>query len=122
MPNSVTNMSSTFQGCSSLVNVPNIPNSVTNMSSTFYGCSSLVTALEIPSGVTDIRYTFYGCTSLKEVTFLHTTPPTYTVTLPDYSSLETIYVPDSAVDAYKTASGWSEFADKFKPLSSKPTK
>ena len=51
---------------------------------------------------------------------MSTTPPTYNSTLTD-CPIETIYVPDSSVDAYKTATGWSQFADKFKPLSSKPT-
>ena len=36
-------------------------------------------------------------------------------------ALETIYVPDSAVSAYKTATGWSQFASKIKPLSKKPS-
>ena len=144
IPNSVKNMSSTFFGCSSLVNAPNIPDSVTNMSNTFfdcsslvnapvihsgvtdmeytfYGCSSLVNAPEIPSGVTYMPYTFANCTSLKEVTFLHTTPPTYSNTLYGCSKLESIYVPYEAVDAFKTATGWSQFASKIKPLSEKPS-
>ena len=121
IPNSVTDMHSTFKGCSSLVNAPEIPSGVTSLYSTFYDCSSLVNAPEIPNSVTDMRCTFQGCSSLKEVTFLHTTPPTYKDTLKNCSSLESIYVPDSAVDAYKTATGWSAFAPKFKPLSEKPS-
>ena len=121
IPDSVTDMSSTFQGCTSLATAPVIPSGVTNMSYTFAGCSSLVTAPEIPSGVTNMYLAFDGCTSLKEVTFLHTTPPSMQSALQGCSSLETIYVPDKSVDAYKTATGWSEFADKIKPLSSKPS-
>ena len=122
IPSGVTSLNSTFQGCSSLVNAKDIPSGVTNMDFTFSHCSSLVKAPTIPSGVTRIGYTFQYCTSLKELTLLQTTPPTYRDTLKGCSSLETIYVPDESVDAYKTATGWSEFADKFKPLSSKPTK
>lgn len=33
------------------------------------------------------------------------------------SSLESIWVPDDLVDSYKTATNWSTYADKFKPLS-----
>ena len=121
IPSSVTKMYNTFKNCSSLVNAPNIPDSVTDMSSTFYGCSSLVTAPEIPGGVKYLDSTFNGCTSLKEVTFLPTTPPRYSDTLTDCSKLETIYVPNSAVSAYKTATGWSQFASKIKPLSEKPS-
>ena len=121
IPSGVTSLSSTFQGCKSLVNVKDIPSGVTNMDFTFSNCTSLVKAPTIPSGVTRISYTFQCCTSLKELTLLQTTPPTYTTTLKGCSSLETIYVPDESVDAFKTATGWSQFADKFKPLSSKPT-
>ena len=98
-----------------------IPYSVTGMTSTFRNCTSLVTAPEIPSGVTEMNNTFYYCSSLKEVTFLHTTPPRYNNTLTDCSKLETIYVPDKSVNAYKTATGWLEFASKIKPLSEKPS-
>ena len=121
IPDGVTSMSSTFGGCTSLVNAPEIPSDVTNMNNTFYGCTSLVTAPEIPSGVTSMSSTFGGCTSLKEVTFLHTTPPSMQSALQGCSSLETIYVPDEAVDAFKTATGWLEFASKIKPLSEKPS-
>lgn len=121
IPESVTSMESTFSFCSSLVNVPEIPSMVTNIRETFYYCRSLVNAPQIPSGVTNMGDTFYECRSLKEVTLLITTPLSYNSTLKGCSSLETIYVPDESVDAYKTATGWSEFADKIKPLSEKPS-
>ena len=121
IPNSVTSMYSTFQGCTSLVNALVIPDSVTNIEYTFYGCSSLVNAPVIPDSVTNMSYTFYVCTSLKEVTFLHTTPQYYNNTLYGCSKLESIYVPDEAVDTYKTATRWSQFASKIKPLSEKPS-
>ena len=108
-------------GNSAITKVNYIPSGITSLANAFYGYKSLVNAPEIPSGVTDMRYTFGGCTSLKEVTFLHTTPPTYSYTLYGCSELESIYVPDEAVDAYKTATGWSQFASKIKPLSSKPS-
>ena len=121
IPSSVTNMYETFGACSSLVNFPAIPSGVTEMSYTFYKCTSLVKAPEIPSGVINLDRTFLSCTSLKEVTFLHTIPPTYSETLDNCPSLETIYVPDSALEDYRTATGWLQFASKFKPLSSKPS-
>ena len=108
-------------GNSAITKVNYIPSGITSLTNAFNGYKSLVTAPVIPSGVTNMSYTFNGCTSLKEVTFLHTNPPSYNRTLTDCSKLETIYVPDSAVSAYKTATGWLEFADKFKPLSSKPS-
>ena len=98
-----------------------IPSGVTSLSSTFGDCSNLVNAPNIPDSVTSLDSTFDNCTSLKEVTFLHTTPPTYSYTLYGCSSLETIYVPDEAVDAFKTSTEWSQFASKIKPLSEKPS-
>ena len=121
IPSGITSLTNAFKDYTSLVNAPVIPSSVTNMESTFRGCSSLVNAPVIPSSVTSLYNTFNGCSSLKEVTFLHTTPPRYNNTLYGCSKLETIYVPDSAVSAYKTATGWSAFASKIKPLSSKST-
>ena len=64
IPDGVTNMSYTFQGCSSLVTAPEIPSGVTNMEYTFSGCSSLVNVPVIPSGVTNMSSTFQGCSSL----------------------------------------------------------
>ena len=64
IPDSVTDISSTFSGCTSLVNAPTIPNSVTGMSGTFQGCTSLVTAPVIPSSVANIGFLFNGCTNL----------------------------------------------------------
>ena len=37
------------------------------------------------------------------------------------SSLLTIYVPDSAVDTYKNATGWADYASKIKGISELPT-
>ena len=64
IPNSVIKMVSTFEGCSSLVNVSNMPNSVTRMGRAFSGCTSLVTAPEIPNSVTSMAHAFYGCINL----------------------------------------------------------
>ena len=67
---SVTNMGSMFNGCSSLtsIDVSNFnTNNVTNMSSMFSGCSSL-TSIDVSNfntnNVTDMRLMFDGCSSL----------------------------------------------------------
>ena len=64
IPNSVTEMGSTFAGCTGLTTAPEIPNSVTRMDSTFSGCTGLTTAPEIPNSVTKMNKTFSGCTNL----------------------------------------------------------
>ena len=121
IPDSVENMMSTFGGCSKLLNVPNISSGVTDLYGTFIDCTSLVTAPTIKSSVTQMTKTFRNCSSLKELTLLPITPPLMQSALQGCSSIETIYVPDSAVEDYKAATNWSEFADKIKPLSSKPS-
>lgn len=63
-PDSVTSLTATFKGCTSLVSVPDIPNSVTIMGQSFYGCTSLVNAPAIPVNCTNVSEAFYNCTSL----------------------------------------------------------
>lgn len=83
--------------------------------------------------------TFEGCDSLEEVIYgsgkinapmmnkqwamLMTTetPPTIGATNPQWGK-KPIYVPDSAVEAYKTASGWSDAAAYILPASQYPDK
>ena len=65
-------------------------------------------------------------TQLQEITFLSTTPPTIDDTHSEDTDPPlrpcnpTIYVPDAAVNTYKTAPRWQAWADKIKPLSEKP--
>ena len=122
IPSGITDLTYGFSSHYSLEDVTcKIPDSVISLYGTFDSCLRLVNAPVIQSGITNMGYTFFNCPRIKEVTLLPTTPPSYSSTLKGCSSLESIYVPDSAVDAFKTATGWSEFASKFKPLSSKPS-
>lgn len=75
--------------------------------------------LTIPKDVASMGWkAFEYCKSLKVLTILRET-----VLYAKNNSLsgmvvsEAIYVPDNLVDSYKTASYWSQYADKFKPLS-----
>ena len=76
----------------------------------------------MPSTITQIGISaFYHCTALQTIIIEAITPPTlcgnvFTDT-PIASKTGTIYVPDASVDAYKSASGWSNYADIIKPLS-----
>ena len=106
IPSSVTDMSSTFYGCTSLINAPEIPSSVTNMSSTFSGCTSLVNAPRIPSSVTYMNYTFSGCTSLVNAPAIPSS-----VTYMDYtfsgctSLVNAPVIPSSVTNMYYTFNG-----------------
>ena len=108
-----------FQSCTSLTNIV-IPDSVTSIGgSAFYSCTSL-TNIVIPDSVTSIgTYAFNGCSSLTTMTVLATTPPTLVSVDAISSATTSIYVPDESVSAYQSATNWSNFADKIKPLSEK---
>ena len=69
--------------------------------------------LTIPAGVTSIgKYAFSISYALETVTCLATTPPAFDATaFSNTTTLAAIKVPASAVNAYKQAAGWSDYAD-----------
>ena len=114
IPNSVTTIGKgAFSSCTSLTSV-NIPNSVTTIGSfAFEDCTSL-TSVNIPDSVTSIgNFAFYECYSLTSVYCKATTPPALdgTYIFDSNDSGRKIYVPAEAVEAYKSATRWSEYAD-----------
>ena len=118
IPNSVTAIEgAAFFGCTGLTSVT-IPNSVTTIGqSAFYGCASL-TSVTIPNSVTTIGdEAFKYCSSLTLLTIENATPPEVRGGAFDgVSENITIYVPAESVEKYKTAEGWSEYADKIKAI------
>jgi hypothetical protein len=141
IPNNVTSIGETaFAYCTNLTNIE-IPNSVTSIDyMAFYECTSL-TSIIIPNSVTSVEQsTFYNCTnltnvelgdsimyignyafnycSLMSITIKTVTPPTFGAK-PFYKSCQldaVIYVPAESVEAYKTAEGWSEFANRIQAI------
>lgn len=132
---------SAFYGCTSLsaIDFPNDCCLITIGKSAFYGCTSLKRVI-LPDNLTTLggnaffecrglewvtlqykvteigKSAFSGCTSLKEVECKPQTPPTigatvFNRTAPDLK----IYIHVGALDAYRQASGWSEYADAFVP-------
>ena len=103
-----------------------IPDSVTTIGDyAFSNCSSL-TSVTIGDRVTTIGYaTFAFCENLKTVYCKAINPPTTIVNNNGYwygfakkdesgniCNIDcTIYVPAESVEAYKSAEGWSEYAD-----------
>ena len=115
IPNSVTSIGyAVFANCSGFTSVT-IPNNVTSIGNyAFSSCRSL-TSITIPNNVTSIGNWVFGyCRSLTSVTVNAITPPT----LGNNAFYDTnncdIIVPASSVSAYKSASGWSEYADRIK--------
>ena len=117
IPDSVTEIGyMAFQNCYSLTSVT-IGDSVTTIGNyAFWGCVSL-TSITIPDSVTSIGYgAFNYCNSLTNVYCKATTPPTLGgVVFDNNGSGRKIYVPasddDSIINAYKSAEGWSKYAE-----------
>ena len=105
-----------FTKCFKLSSVT-IPNSVTIINSNaFYFCSSLTDVI-IGNGVTTIgSWTFSYCNALTSVTIKATTPPTLERGPFDNTNNCPIYVPAESVDAYKTATNWSAYADRIQAI------
>lgn len=117
IPSGVTTIGdSTFWGCSGLTSVV-IPSGVTSIGSyAFNNCSSLTT-VNIPSRVTTIGdFAFYTCTSLTSIICNATTPPTCGVSAFYGTNDCPIYVPASAVDAYKSATNWSRYSSRIQAM------
>ena len=77
----------------------------------FYGCTKLET-VDIGSGITSIGSNcFRNNVKLSSLTVRATSVPTLETTLSNYGSFTpTIYVPASAVEDYKVAGVWSNYA------------
>lgn len=109
-------MSNMFYSCRSLTTIPMLDTSnVATMNSTFEGCSSLTTIPLIDiSNVTNMRYVFRYCYALTSVTFKCNDVRPYGrdmfYTTPIESGNGYIFVPDSLVQSYRSATGWKDHA------------
>ena len=136
--NLVTNMSNMFNNCTKLTTIPQLDTSnVTNMMGVFYRCYKLATIdiTHMNINATYLSDSFANsCYSLTKLIirnmttipklesnafdncyhFTGTTNATYN---PQGLKDGRIYVPDDKVDALKTASGWSTYADIIVGLS-----
>lgn len=112
IPNSVTNIGSNSFSGNQLTNVT-IPNSVTNISS-FAFSSNQLTNITIPNSVTTIGSGAFEYNPLMNVTINAVTPPTISGNIFPYTNPNLkIYVPAGSVAAYKTTTGWNQYASQI---------
>lgn len=107
----------------SLYYLPNIqtikiPNQITNIGRYCLAeCDSLKSVI-LGSGITSIgEYFCQNSSTLTTLTIFATTPPAAGPTLfSGVSTLEAIYVPSESVATYKSATYWSNYADKIQAI------
>lgn len=116
-----------FEGCSGL-SISELPSGITEIPSySFNSCDGIVT-LKVLGEITSIGNRAFGyCENLTDLIFPNVTSvPTLNggsaVYMPFYrtpieSGTGYIYVPDSLVDSFKTATNWSTYADQIKSIS-----
>ncbi len=102
----------------------NFPNVTSIGTYAFYGCNKLP-KINLPSVTSIGSSAFNGCSVLSKV-IIGTTNCTLSSTsaftkTPIASGTGYIYVPDEAVETYKAATNWVEYADQIKGISELPT-
>jgi hypothetical protein len=97
-----------------------IGNNVTSIDQ-YFAANSGVEKLVFPATVTQLKDNIVnGATALQYIEIEGSTPPTVmNNTFAGYNG--NIYVPDAAVNTYRTAQYWSDIADRILPLSSSPS-
>ena len=113
--------SNAFSEYNSLASV-SLPSSLTSIGTLSFCMCPALTTIEIPASVTKIKqYAFADCASLSSVTVRATTPPTLEPYVFDNNAAgRKIYVPNEALDAYKSAQFWKDYANDILPISDIP--
>lgn len=115
MPDSVTTMGDgVFINCSSLQTI-RLSNSLANIGNQCFSSCSALHDVTIPASVTSMGNScFYYVYQLGSLTMLPTTPPTLGMNALNYTGSNlVITVPKGSLEAYKTATNWSQYADKM---------
>ena len=118
LPNCLYVGSNGFYYCASLTTV-NLPVCTSLYNNAFRNCARL-TSISLPNCSYVGQRAFYSCTNLKTI-YMGTARSvvatmTHSNALSGCSALQSIYVPASLVDAYKSASNWSYYSSKIYPI------
>ena len=95
--NAIT-MSGTFEGCTKLVESPDLPSNVTTIEGAFYNCTFLEEAPTIPSSVTNVDYTFYGCSKLTQAPTIPSGIQSMIATFRDSGITQAPTIPSGVID------------------------
>lgn len=115
LPNATSIGDQAFYGCRALTSV-DFANATSIGNSAFNSCSAL-TSIDLPSATSIGSYAFFENSHLKTIFLRSKTMCTCTGD-PSLNSSTAIYVPESLIDSYKTATYWVNYASKFKTLES----
>lgn len=115
LPNTVTSIGTySFADCISLSKIT-LSNSLITINEGAFA-NTAIKIIELPETVTNIGWSIFNrCNLLKIVILRAIVPPTLDRILSE--GFEKIYVPDDSVESYKTATNWSNYADRIHPIS-----
>lgn len=94
-------------------------NAITSIDSNVFTNNNSVEVIDLPSTITSIaQFNFLLCRNLNTLIIRAENPPSWT----SWFGLQLgtnvkIYVPDSSLEKYKSARGWSQFKNQIYPLS-----
>ena len=89
-----------------------IPNSVISIGERAFAKCERITEITLPSSIRQIfEYAFDANQIVTNISCLATNPPILGNNVFGNRSVQLIRVPMSSVEAYKTADGWSRYAD-----------
>jgi len=102
---------SAFMGCTGLKEIE-LPNGVQKIKDYAFGNCTEVKTIKLPASISEIKwYAFSSCKNLSDVYCYATYVPVAeeNVFFDSYIEYSTLYVPESAINYYKTSIPWSSF-------------